>query len=159
MLPLLLHAEGVATVRPSVLPIRPPALTKLPLFNPPAAPPTAAVRLDQTNGGRVLAARVGDAEFEVLRSVSELLVPSHTGGGGQFFALRGRRVRDRADLRLTAGELSSEVEKPPRAQGRHAHHVLVRLYLSFTLRKGTPAHFLCTSGGRFPAHLFRYPNL
>ena len=53
-------------------------------------------------------ARVGDAEFEVLRSVSELLVPSHTGGGGQFFALRGRRVRDRADLRLTAGELSCE---------------------------------------------------
>ena len=106
MLPLLQLALGVATVRPSVLPIRPPALTKLPLFNPPA-PPTAAVRLDNT-AERRLVARVGDAEFEVLRSVSELLVPSHTGGGGQFFALRGRRVRDRADLRLTAGELSCE---------------------------------------------------
>ena len=33
---LLLNAVGVATVRPSVLPIRPPALTKLPLFNPPS---------------------------------------------------------------------------------------------------------------------------
>ena len=109
---LLAAALGVATVRPSVLPIRPPALTKLPLFNPPAAPPTAAVRLDTSSAGstadRRLVARVGDAEFEVLRSVSELLVPSHTGGGGQFFALRGRRVRDRADLRLTAGELSCE---------------------------------------------------
>ena len=104
---LLAAAIGVATVRPSVLPIRAPALTKLPLFNPPSAPPTAAVRLDQT-AERTLVARVGDAEFEVLRSVSELLVPSHTGGGGQFFALRGRRVRDRADLRLTAGELSCE---------------------------------------------------
>ena len=74
---------------------------------PPAAPPTAAVRLDNT-AERRLVARGGDAEFEVLRSVAELRVPQPTGGGGQCFALHGRRVRDRADLRLTAGELSCE---------------------------------------------------
>ena len=70
-------------------------------------PPAGAANCS-TPTTRRSAACVGDAEFEVLRSVSELLVPSHTGGGGQFFALRGRRVRDRADLRLTAGELSCE---------------------------------------------------
>ena len=65
---LLAAAVGVATVRPSVLPIRAPALTKLPLFNPPSAPPTAAVRLDQT-AERTLVARVGDSSTAAWREL------------------------------------------------------------------------------------------